>query len=139
MQRVAEQQGSLNLRVVRPVVESLTDEQVAALPTLTAACFRCIDTSGLQDKVICLQLDIDAPVLSRARSGAANFPPDKIDDLMNLCGNEIPLRWQNLRRGYGMVRLKSAVEMENEKLRAELADQRKKLDTITEFMREVRA
>lgn len=38
-----------------------------------------------------------------------------------------------------LVRLKSAVEMENEKLRAELADQRKKLDTITEFMREVRA
>lgn len=139
MPAVAEHQGSLNLRVVRPIVEALTDDQVLALPSLTAACFRCIDTSGLQDKVICLQLDIDAPVLSRARSGAANFPPDKIDALMDLCGNEVPLRWQALRRGYGMVRLKSAVEMENERLRAQLAESQKKLETITEFMREVRS
>lgn len=139
MPDVAQRQSSLELRVVRDVVERLSDDQVAALPSLSAACFRCIAESGLQDKSICLELGIDPGVLSRARSGQANFPPDKILELMELCGNEIPLRWLGLRRGYGMVRLKSALEAENEQLRAEYAALQRQLETITDFVRQVRA
>ena len=133
MRSIAEHQASLALRVIREPVERLSDAQVAELPTLTAACFKCIGESGLQDKSICIELDIDPGVFSRARTGQANFPPDKINELMDLCGNEIPLRWLALRRGYGMVKLKSALEAENEKLRAQVVEQQKELETITKL------
>ncbi len=139
MPSIAERQGSLDLKVIREPVETLADSQVLALPSLTAACFKCIGESGLQDKSICYELDIEQAVLSRARTGLANFPPDKIENLMLLCGNEIPLRWLALRRGKGLVRLKSAVELENEQLKAALAERDSKLETITEFMRQVRS
>jgi len=57
---------------------------------------------------------------------------------MEVCGNEIPLRWLALSRGYGLFRLKSEVELENERLKAELSAQEAKLATIMEFMQKVK-
>lgn len=135
MPSIAAPQQPLQLRVVREVKETLTDEQVKAITTLTKACFKCIEESGLQDKSICIELDIDPGVLSRARSGQANFPPDKIDTLMDLCGNEIPLRWQNLKRGYGMVKLKSRLEAELDRERQHSANLELKVRHFEEFLK----
>jgi hypothetical protein len=41
-------------------------------------------------------------------------------------------------RGYGLVRLRSSLELENERLRSELSAQQEKLATITEFMKTVK-
>jgi len=135
MPSVAAQQEKLALRVVREVRETLADEQLELIPSLSKACFRCIDESGLQDKSICYELEIDPGVLSRARTGQANFPPDKIDALMDLCGNEIPLRWQALKRHYGLVKLKGKLEAELEIERQKNAELELKLRHIEEFMR----
>lgn len=135
MPSIAAPQQPLQLRVVREVKETLSDEQVVQISSLTRACFKCIEESGLQDKSICLELDIDAGVLSRARSGQAHFPPDKIDVLMDLCGNEIPLRWQSLKRGYGLVKLKSRLEAELEAERQRGDELEKKLQHFHEFLK----
>ena len=138
MPSVAEPQQALHLRVVREVRESLSDEQVLQIPTLTRACFKCIEEGGLQDKSVCIELNIDSGVLSRARSSQAHFPPDKIPALMDLCGNEIPLRWLNLTRGYGMVKLKSRLEAELEEKDRKLAEAELKIRHFEEFMRAAR-
>lgn len=44
-------------------------------------------------------LEIDPGYLSRCLNEKGNFPPSKIDALMDLCQNEIPLIWQAWRRG----------------------------------------
>lgn len=128
-------QGSLSLRVVREVRETLSDDQISAIPSLSRACFRCIDESGLQDKTIGLELEIEQGVLSRARTDQANFPPNKIDALMDLCGNEIPLRWQALKRGYGLVRLKGHLEAELEAANQRNAELELKVRHYEEFLR----
>lgn len=70
---------------------------------------------------------------------------DVSDDLVRRCRNFkealklcIPLRWLALKRGYGLHRLKSALEVENEKLKAELEEERKKREIILETFREIR-
>jgi hypothetical protein len=113
----------------------MNDEQIAQIPSLSAACFKCIDESGLQDKSICIELGIDPGVLSRAKTGQANFPPDKIDALMDITGNEIPLRWQAFKRGYGLVKLKSRLEAELDYERQRSAELEMKLQHFEEFMR----
>lgn len=135
MPSIAAPQQPLQLRVVREVKETLSDEQVIQIPSLTRACFKCIEESGLQDKSICIELDIDPGVLSRARTGQAHFPPDKIDVLMDLCGNEIPLRWQLLKRGYGMVKLKSRLEAELDAERQRTANLEMKIRHFEEFLK----
>jgi len=135
MPSIAAPQQPLQLRVVREVKETLSDEQVGQIPSLTRACFKCVEEGGLQDKSICIELGIDPGVLSRARSGQAHFPPDKIDALMDLCGNEIPLRWQTLKRGYGLVKLKSRLEEELDAERQHTASLEMKIRHFEEFLK----
>lgn len=83
---------------------------VARKQTLLAAIVLCMQLSGLDDKEVYLTMGIDAGHWSRIMKGDAHFPVDKIDGLMTLCGNEAPLQWLALRRGYQLVMLKSAAE-----------------------------
>lgn len=119
-------------------METVSDDIIAALPSMTAAINKCVEVAGFQPKTICIELEIDPGHFTRMQSGQAHFPQDKIAPLMDLCGNEIPLRWLALSRGKGLVILKSALELENEQLRAALESQQQKLETITEFMRQVK-
>ena len=137
--RTADFQTLLDLKVRRDAVETVTDDIIATLDSMTAAICKCIETSRMQPKTIAYDLEIDPGQFSRIMSGQAHFPQDKLPALMDLCGNEIPLRWLALARGKGLVVLKSALEEENEQLRAALAEQHQKMEAITEFMRKVKA
>ena len=100
--------------------------------------------SGRSMKVIALELQerghkIDEATLSLSLSEnpsqKKNFPSEAIDDFITVTNN-IPTRYLALKQGYGLVRLKSELEMENEKLKEQLEEERKKLDIIKEFMRD---
>jgi hypothetical protein len=93
----------------------------------------CAELAPVDDKVICLELKIDAGQWSRIKSGQAHFPDEKLTMLMDVCGNEVPLRWLALNRGYGLVRLKSALEAELESARQEIANLNVKLEHFEEF------
>lgn len=67
-----------------------------------------------------------------------NFPPEAIDDFIELT-TDIPRRYLALKGGYGLVRLKSDVELENEQLKATLAERDKEIDVITKFMKSIKS
>jgi hypothetical protein len=101
----------------------------------------CVDLSGLCPKEIAFALDIDQAHFSRMIHPAddkRHFPPDLFMKLMEVCGNEVPLRFLALSCGYGLHRLKSELERENDELKAALVEQERKLETITEFLKTVK-
>ncbi len=121
-------------RVVRNTEADVDDTTIARQPTLLAAIKLCIQTAGLQDNQVAAELSIQEAQFSRCMSGRAHFPPNQLDALMDLCGNEVPLRWLALKRGYGLVRLKSAVEEELERERAKTAELELKVEHLAEFL-----
>lgn len=83
-----------------------------------AFCLAC-QTSGLEDKEIYLQLDIDAGTFSRIKKGDANLPGDKVALFCRVVGNTIYVEWIANQVGCTLMMLKSEAER-----RAEEAEQR---------------
>ncbi len=69
-----------------------------------------IELSGLDDKEIYLELGIDASQWSRIRKGDAHFPPNKLQSLMTVCGNQVPLIWLARQYGYELVQIESETQ-----------------------------
>lgn len=117
------EQGQLHL-VRRAGKVALPLELIVAQPSLLAAINLCITASGLEDKEIYLELGIDAGHFTNLRKGKGHFPTEKLNDLMDLCGNEAPLIWLANSRGQGLVQLKSETErlLEAERERREAAE-----------------
>jgi predicted XRE-type DNA-binding protein len=115
--------------------EAVSQDVIATRRDLLAAINLCIDVSGLDDKEISLSLGIDPGHFSNIRRGKAgcNFPLTKLDDLMTLCGNEIPLTWQAMKRGKGLHML----ETESQRLLREANEREAKLLDENRLLREV--
>ncbi|MEW7987870.1 MAG: hypothetical protein AB2799_18955 [Candidatus Thiodiazotropha sp.] len=95
-------------------------EVIRKQPSLSAAIKLCISLSGFDsDKPVYMTLGIDAGHWTRISKGDAHFPQDKLEALMDLCGNEVPLIWLANKRGYELKQLQSEVEKELEKERRE--------------------
>ena len=67
----------------------------------------CIDVAGLSDKSIYIDLEIDKGHWSKIMNGTASIPWMKLEKLMDICGNDIPLQWLAWRRGKGLHTLES--------------------------------
>jgi len=114
------------LRLVR-TAQAVDPALVSAQPSMLAAIKLCISLGGFEaDKQVYSALDIDAGHWSRIHRGEAHFPVDKLDALMDLCGNESPLIWLTHRRGYDVTSLRKreteterALRKANEALEAE--------------------
>lgn len=102
--------------------------------SLTAAIALCVQSSGLEEKEVYLELEIDAGHWTRIMKGDAHFPTNKLNDLMDLCQNETPLIWLANSRGRGLVLLKSEAERRAEiaEIRAEEAE--KKLEWAMQIL-----
>jgi hypothetical protein len=97
--------------------QAVDTEAVRRQPSMTKAITLCADLAGfVNDKDLCRVLEIDQPVWARIKSGQANFPQDKLLDLMDEAGNEVPLIWLADRRGYLLTPKESELE---KRLRAE--------------------
>lgn len=111
----------------------IPDEIVAAQPNLTAAINLCISASGLEAKEIYIPLKIDKGHWTRICQGNAHFPVDKLESLMLLCGNDVPMRWLVRRRGFD---LKAREDHKDKKLR-ELEQQnaalRGEIETLAKY------
>ena len=84
----------------------------------------CASKSGLQDKVIAADLEVDNATWSRWKSGQNAPAGEQLCRLMDRCGNEAPLMWLLIQRGYdprSLRRFESDVERENRELRERLA------------------
>ena len=115
--------------------QPVSADVIAAQADMGAAITLAIQVSGKQDKAVALDLDIDAGQWSRIKGGTAHFPHNKLNALCDALGNEVPLLWWAGSRGYELKRRLSAVEAENEKLRAELLDQKKREAVLMEALK----
>ena len=127
----AVEQGQLPL-VRNTLRTNIPVEVVAKQKTLLGAINLCITESGLEDKEIYLTLGIDPGHFSNLRKGTGHFPTEKIDPLMDLCGNEAPLIWLANKRNYGLVLLQSEAERRADELQEMLAAERLKNKTLIE-------
>jgi len=120
----------------------LPDDIILNCRDLKHAIKLCVEVSGLPLKDVAFQLDIPDKSLSRMLADNPedhrNFPPELIDLIMDVCHNEIPLRWQALRRNYGLHKLKSALELELEKTKRELAEERLEKQIMMKLVKEMR-
>lgn len=121
-------------RKPRSTNADVSDEVIARLPTKLEAIKLAQIVSGLDDKEICAELGIDGGQWSRIRTGAAHFPTNKEIEYFDLVGNEIPLRWLAMQRGYELKRRLSEVERENEALHSRIAELENRYRMIVEFM-----
>lgn len=93
----------------------------------------CIELSGLADKEICLDLGIDPAQWSKIRKGEAHFPPNKLQRLMLICGNQVPLVWLARTHGYELVQ----IETETQRLLKEERAKREEVERENRLMREL--
>lgn len=117
--------------------QDISDEIIAKLPTFKDALRLSKSISGLDDKQLCMELDIDPGQWSRIWSNGAHFPNEKLTQFMDLCGNLVPLRWLALKYGFELKPLKTTLEIENETLRAQLEQERHEREIILKALKEV--
>lgn len=104
----------------------------------------CRDCSPLVDKEILDEIEkrasrkMDKSHFSEALSGSnnRNFPPEMVQTLEDVCGNLIPTRYLAITRNFELRPKKEALEIENDQLRAELAQRDVEMDAIKKFLRE---
>lgn len=109
---------------------SVDIDAVARQQSLNAAIVLCVQSSGLDRKQVYSALGIDGATWSRIESGKAYFQPNKLEQLMDLCGNEAPLMWLVNARGYDWASVRekqSEVEKQLAKMQQENADLRRLL------------
>ncbi|MHC1696868.1 MAG: hypothetical protein AB9919_02140 [Geobacteraceae bacterium] len=108
--------------MAKPVSE-ISNEIITELPDKRAALRATILFSGKQLKAIAYEIGIEQSHLSKMINPSddpRHYPQEKENLLMDVCGNEILLRWVLLSRGYPDLRLVLDLEAENARLRAEL-------------------
>lgn len=125
-----------------PVMDEVPDSVIASCRDFKAAVRLCIEVSGLERKQVAFHLELQDAHLSRmladSKDDERHFPINKITKLMEVCGNNIPLRWMANTRGFGLYRLKSEVEMENEALKREIEKEREEKALMLKMFRELK-
>jgi hypothetical protein len=115
---------SLDLKVAGDPVH-IDLAEIQRQPSWSSAISLCANKSGLQDKLIAADVGVDNAVWSRFKTGQNAPNGEQLDKLMTRCGNEAPLFWLLLRRGYdprSLRRIETDVERENRELRERVAD-----------------
>lgn len=128
--------ASLDLRVTRPL-RAVSPEEIEACKTFHGAISATVNGSGLQDKSVAIEADIDPAQLSKMMSGQAGIQADKLFRLMDTCGSELPLLWLLWQRGYDPASLRereTELERRIRSLEAEVQERDKKLQHFQEFL-----
>ena len=120
-----------------PDHQDVSDAKLLALKDKHTALVLCMNISCLEDKEIYGPLGLDQAQFSRIKNGSMHFPPNLEDPLMDVCGNEIPLRYSALKRGKQLAPLRSTLEQKLEDRDAELEAKREN-DLLMRVLRQTR-
>jgi cell division septum initiation protein DivIVA len=113
-------------RPLRPIPESEWGwkSEAAALASM-------ITTSGLQEKTVAIEAEIDASTLAKVKQGTARPSEDSLDRMMDATGSEAWLLYWLLKRGYDPHSLRK-LETETERaLREEREAHQRARDKIS--------
>ncbi len=90
---------------------------IRAKASLLDAIKLCINASGLPAATVYERLGFDRGHWKRMMDGSAHFPPSLVPQLMELCGNQIPLLWLVDHCGYDVSSLRPAETVLQRQLR----------------------
>jgi hypothetical protein len=130
----------LDLRVKRPL--RAIPESEWHWSSEAAAFTSRIAFSGLQEKAIAIEVEIDPSTLAKVKQGSARPSEDHIDRMMDATGSEAWLYFWLLRRGYdprSLRRFESDLERENRELREQLAQKEAEREVELRLFRQLRA
>ena len=99
-----------------------------------------ISMSGLQEKTVAIEAEIDPSTLAKVKQGTARPSEDCLDRMMDATGSEAWLLFWVLKRGYdprSLRRFESAVETENRELREEVDRMRHEREIEQRTVREL--
>jgi hypothetical protein len=85
-------------------------EMIRAKRTAAAAFTLACDVSGLEDKEIYLQLDIDAGYFSNIKKGKATLQADLVNTFCAIVDNNIFVEWLAYQVGCQLVQIESETE-----------------------------
>lgn len=115
-------------QVALPLARPVDPHVIVIQPTLLAAINLCISAAGREPKAAYMELEIDKGHWSRIQSGQNSFPTDKLLQLMDAMGNDIPLQWLAYRRGKGLHLLESEQQRLMREKDEEIAQLRQRLE-----------
>lgn len=111
-------------------------------PTGAAAIALCATKSGKLDKVLAADIGAQEAVWSRIQTTGKGFSLEQLSALMDSCGNEAPLFWLLLLRGYdpnSLRRLESESERQLRIAQERIAELENERSVTVKLLREVRA
>lgn len=114
-------QGELGLRR-RAEPNTMPRELILRQKSAAAAFALACQSSGLEDKEIFGELEIDAGYFSRIKAGTATLQADKQALFCRVVNNTIYPEWLAYQLGCTLTMLKSEAERQADELRAQLAD-----------------
>jgi len=132
--------NALDLRVKRPL--RAIPESEWNWPSEAAAIASMISLSGLQEKTIAIEAEIDPSTLAKVKQGSARPSEDHIDRMMDATGSEAWLYFWLLRRGYdprSLRRFESDLERQNRELTERLAQLEAEREVELRLFRQLRA
>lgn len=110
--------------------------------TGAAAISLCATKSGKLDKVLAADIGAQEAVWSRIQTTGKGFSLEQLSQLMDSCGNEAPLFWLLLFRGYdprSLRKLESESERQLREAHDRIAELENKHSVMVSLLKEVRA
>lgn len=120
----------------------VTLQEVQREKTLGGAIGLCIKAAGYEPKEVIAALKMDKAQWSRWESGQEGVLWPKLRATMDYCGNDAPLLWMNLDRGYDLGsirRMETEVERDLRLAKEEIAQLRHDKRVLAEALRGVAA
>lgn len=117
---------------------AVTLQEIAREKTLGGAIGLCIKAAGFEPKEVIDKLKMDKAQWSRWESGSEGVIWPKFEAVMDYCGNDAPLLWMNMARGYDLASLRrreTELERELRIAREENAQLRHDKRVLTEALR----
>lgn len=133
--------SQLALRMRGPAV-AVDLEDIKRQPSGAAAIALCAMKSGKLDKIIAADIGAQEAVWSRAQTSGKGLSLEQLSDLMDSCGNEAPLDWLLMRRGYdprSLRKLESESERKLREAQERIAELENRHEVMVGLLREVRA
>lgn len=127
--------NDLNLRVKRPQRD--IPESEWGWGSEAAAIASMIAMSGLQEKTVAIEAEIDPSTLAKVKQGTARPSEDHLDRIMDATGSEAWLVYWLLKRGYdphSLRKLESETERRARLAEEALAEERLKVRVLTEAL-----
>ena len=128
-------ENRLELKVKRP--QRQIPESEWGWKSEASAIASMIALSGLQEKTVAIEAEIDASTLAKVKQGTARPSEEHLDRMMDATGSEAWLYYWLLKRGYdprSLRKLETETERRAREAEEALAQERLKVRVLTEAL-----